>query len=101
MYAVIGSFIVEISHLHNKLKFVTLIANRILLLAKERKFISPYPGSISDKCQMDILTKAFVCCQALSFLGQVIERKIAHLTISLLELNTAVHIACTVVMYGF
>jgi hypothetical protein len=101
MYAVMGGFIVEIGHLHNKLKFATLTTNGILLLAKERKIVLPYPGSISDKCQMDILTKAFVCCQALSFVGQVIERKIAHLTISLLELNVSVHIACTVVMYFF
>lgn len=101
MYAVMGGFIVEIGHLHNKLKFATLNPNGILLLAKEGKFVSPYPGSISSKSQMDILTKAFVCCQALSFLGQVIEPKVAHLTISLLELNTAVHIVGTVVMYAF
>lgn len=101
MYAAMGGFIVEIGHLHNKLKFATLTTNGILLLAKEGKVVLPYPGSISDKSQMDILTKAFVCCQALSFLGQVIERKIAHLTNSLLELNTAVHIGCTVVMYFF
>ena len=101
MYAVMGGFIVEIGHLHNKLKFATLTTNGILLLAKEGKVVVPYPGSISDKSQMDILTKVFVCCQALSFIGQVIERKIAHLTISLLELNTAVHILCTLVMYGF
>jgi hypothetical protein len=101
MYAVMGGFIVEIGHLHNKLKFATLNPNGILLLAKEGKFVSPYPGSISSKSQMDILTKAFLCCQVLSFLGQVIERKVAHLTISLLELNTAVHIVGTVVMYAF
>jgi hypothetical protein len=101
MYAVMGGFIVEIGHLYNKLKFATLTTNGILLLAKEGKVVLPYPGSISDKSQMDILTKAFVCCQALSFIGQVIERKIAHLTISLLELNTAVHIVCTMVMYFF
>jgi hypothetical protein len=101
MYAVMGGFIVEIGHLHNKLKFATLNPSGILLLAKEGKFVSPYPGSISSKSQMDILTKAFLCCQVLSFLGQVIERKVAHLTISLLELNTAVHIVGTVVMSAF
>jgi hypothetical protein len=96
-----GGFIVDISHLHNKLKFATLTTNGILLLAKEKKAVLPYPSSISAKSQMDIITKTFVCCQALSFIGQVIERKIAHLTISLLELNTAIHILCTIVMYGF
>jgi hypothetical protein len=101
MYAVMGGFIVEIGHLHNKLKFATFTTIGILLLAKEGKFVLPYPGCISDKSQMDILTKVFVCCQALSFIGQVIERKIAHLTISLLELNTAVHIFCTMVTYIF
>jgi len=101
MYAVMGGFTVEIGHLHNKLKLATLTTNGILLLAKEGRFVLPYPGCISDKSQMDILTKVFVCCQALSFIGQVIERKIAHLTISVLELNTAIHISCTMVMYFF
>lgn len=99
MYAVMGGFIVDVGSIHNKLKFATLTPDGILLLAKEGKFISAYPGSITAKSQMDFLSKIFVCCQALSFFGQIIERKVAGLIVSLLELNTAVHIGCTVVMY--
>ena len=101
MYAVMGGFIVDIEQLHNKLKFATLTTSGILLFADEGKFVSPYPTSISTKSQTDGLTKAFVCCQVLSFLGQVFDRWRAGLTISLLEWNVSVHIICTVVMYIF
>jgi hypothetical protein len=101
MYAVMGGFTVDIEQLHNKLKFATLTTNGILLLADQGKFVSPYPTSISTKSRTDGLTKALVCCQVFSFLGQVAERWHAGLTVSLLEWNISVHIIYTLVMYIF
>ncbi|KAI5810904.1 hypothetical protein DFH27DRAFT_530179 [Peziza echinospora] len=54
---------------------------------------------INDKSKADLLTKALVCFQASWMVVQAIARKIKHLPLTLLELNTVMHVICALLMY--
>ncbi|KAL5326494.1 hypothetical protein ACEPPN_004180 [Leptodophora sp. 'Broadleaf-Isolate-01'] len=92
MFVVMGGFVVDIEHLHNKLKRATLTTNGILLLAQHGHFFYVEPDAIADKSKANILAKGLPA-------GQAIERKVAGLPISLLEYHTLVHVVCALVMY--
>ena len=46
-----------------------------------------------------MLTKALVCLQACWMLAQALARKVERLPITLLELNTIMHVVCALIMY--
>ena len=54
---------------------------------------------IKDKSKADLLTKTLVCIQASWMLVQAVARKVAGLPITLLELNTIMHVVCALIMY--
>ncbi|RPB21391.1 hypothetical protein L211DRAFT_840815 [Terfezia boudieri ATCC MYA-4762] len=54
---------------------------------------------INDKSKADMLTKTLVCIQACWMLVQAFARKVERLPITLLELNTIMHVVCALMMY--
>ena len=54
---------------------------------------------INDKSKANWLAKSLVCIQAAWMLVQCIARKISGLPITLLELNTVMHVICALLMY--
>ncbi|KAH9209043.1 hypothetical protein DL95DRAFT_310758, partial [Leptodontidium sp. 2 PMI_412] len=99
MFAVMGGFMVDIEHLHNRLKRATLTTNGLLLLAQHGHFFYVEAEAIADKSKANILAKGLVCVQVLWVAGQTIERKAVGLPISILEFHTLVHVVCALVMY--
>lgn len=55
--------------------------------------------SINDKSKADVLTKGLVCIQSMWMLVQAAGRKIEGLPVTLLELNTIMHVVCALAMY--
>ena len=68
---------------------------RLGLLPKMR------PEEIRDKSKADSLAKTLVCLQASWMILQCIERKAQGLPVTLLEVNTLVHVVCALLMYLF
>jgi len=99
-FVVMGGFVVDISHLHNKLTRVTVTTDGILFLASQGHYIRTSTNSIKDKSKVDILAKSIACVQILWVCGQAIERKVAGLPVTLLEIHTIVHVMCALVMYA-
>ncbi|KAK0124612.1 hypothetical protein ONS95_009561 [Cadophora gregata] len=99
MFVVMGGIVVDIEHLHNRLKRATLTTNGLLLLGQHGHFFYVEPDAIADKSKANLLAKGLVCVQVLWVARQTIERKVAGLPISLLEYHTLVHVVCALVMY--
>lgn len=55
--------------------------------------------AIHDKSKADVLAKFLVCVQGLWMLSQALGRKIEGLPLTLLELNTIMHVVCAILMY--
>ncbi|KAI5797328.1 hypothetical protein DFH27DRAFT_483737 [Peziza echinospora] len=54
---------------------------------------------INDKSKADSLSKTLVCMQASWMIIQCIARKVSGLPITLLEINTVMHVVCALIMY--
>lgn len=98
-YVLMGGIAVDLSDLHNTLDKVTLTPDGILYLARHGHFVKISRPEIQDKSKADTLAKALVCVQVLWVVGQAIERKVTGFPITLLEINTIVHVICALVMY--
>lgn len=95
-YAVMGGFAFKMTDSDT----VTL---GVEMLVKEGAMekIRRYPtAAIDDKSKADYLAKVLACFQSSWILLQCLGRKINHLPITLLELNTVVHVLNAVIMYG-
>lgn len=86
--------------------FVPLRYNRLALTPQGVIFLARCghlpdinPDDIRDKSKSDGLAKALVILQASWMLIQTISRKIVHLPVSLLEVNTVAHVFCAFVIY--
>lgn len=99
-FAVMGGFVVDVSHLHNSLTRVTISPKGVTFLAKHGHFLRIPESIIRDKSKADVLAKVFVCVQVSCMLIQTIGRKVAGYPITLLEVHTLVHVACAISMYG-
>lgn len=55
--------------------------------------------AINDKSKADLLAKLLVCIQGIWMLAQALGRKITGLPLTLLELNTIMHVVCALLMY--
>jgi hypothetical protein len=95
-----GGFVVDISHLHNKFTRATITTDGVLFLASQGHFIHQSTNSIRDKSKADFLAEGLVCIQVLWVCGQAIERKVAGLPVTLLEVHTIVHVIFALVMYA-
>ncbi|KAH7418530.1 hypothetical protein BKA64DRAFT_701046 [Cadophora sp. MPI-SDFR-AT-0126] len=58
MFAVMGGFVVDIEHLHNRLKRATLTTNGLLLLAQHGHFFYVEADAIADKSKATYSPKA-------------------------------------------
>lgn len=99
-FAVMGGFVVDVSHLHNSLSRVTISPKGIAFLASHGHFLGIPESTIRDKSKADILAKVLVCVQVAWMLVQTIGRKVVGYPITLLEVHTLVHVACAIAMYG-
>ncbi|MCJ1265909.1 hypothetical protein MMC22_005791 [Lobaria immixta] len=99
-FAVMGGFVVDVSHLHNSLSRVTISPKGIAFLARHGHFLRIPESTIRDKSKADILAKVLVCGQVAWMLVQTIGRKAVGYPITLLEVHTLVHVACAIAMYG-
>ena len=95
-YAIMGGFAVE----STKSFAVTLDMDMLENDATVEK-IRYYPiAKIDDKDKADYLAKVLACVQACWIVLQCLGRKLNGLPITLLELNTVLHVVNAVVMYG-
>lgn len=79
----------------------TLTANGALRLASAGLLPPTTVEQIMDKSKADGLAKVLVCIQALWLVVQCIGRAVQGLPITLLELNTALHVAFALLTYLF
>jgi hypothetical protein len=98
-FVTMGGFALRVDHLHNTLERVTITPQGMLLLASRGHFVCPDTDAINDKSKANLLAKGLAVLQVLWLVGQVIERKVAKLPITLLEVHTLVHVFCALVMY--
>lgn len=62
--------------------------------------LPPIPvETINDKSKADLMAKLLVCVQGSWMLVQALGRKIDGLPLTLLELNTIMHVVCAILMY--
>lgn len=99
-FAVMGGFVIDVSHLHNSLSRVTISPKGVAFLASHGHFLKIPESTIRDKSKADILAKVLVCVQVAWMLVQTIGRKAVGYPITLLEVHTLVHVACAIAMYG-
>lgn len=99
-FALMGGFVIDVSHLHNSLTRLTISPKGIAFLAKHGKFVEIPDSTIRDKSKADTLAKGLVLIQVGWMLVQTVSRRILGYPITLLEIHTLVHVACAVGMYG-
>ena len=95
-----GGFGVDVSHLHASLTRLTISPKGVFFLAKHGHFLDVSVAAIRDKSKADILAKGLVCIQVTWMLVQTIARRLAGYPITLLEVHTLFHVACTIGLYG-
>lgn len=100
-YVVMGGFTVDLSFMHDKLKIVTLSPATLLALGSRGHFFDIESGTIKDKSKADLLAKGLVICQVSWLVIQSIARARAHLSLTILESHTMVHVVCALSMYCF
>jgi len=72
----------------------------ILRLAELKMLPNDIPEKmIEARSKSDWLSKGLICFQVVWMMIQIIARKVGGLPVTLLELNTAVHIGCAIVLY--
>jgi hypothetical protein len=98
-FVTMGGFALRVDHLHNALARVTITPQGMLFLASRGHFVQTDIDVINDKSKANLLAKGLAALQILWLLGQVIERKVAKLPVTLLEVHTLVHVFCALVMY--
>lgn len=108
-YAVMGGFVYDTSDLPDNEQFlpgnrtrVTLAPDAVIYIARLCPWLLPdiSEESIQDKSKANSLAKGVVCVQAFWFILQTIFRLADGLPISLLELSTAAHSLCALLVYA-
>ena len=95
-YAIMGGFAVEGSR-----SFAVTLDMDMLENDAAVEKIRNFPiEKIDDKSKADYLAKVLACAQACWIVLQTLGRKLNDLPITLLELNTVLHVINAVVMYG-
>ncbi|KAL9623894.1 MAG: hypothetical protein Q9160_001886 [Pyrenula sp. 1 TL-2023] len=107
-YVVMGGFVVDITELPDNEKFFPLSRKRLTLTPETLLFLAehepslldiPSEADLRDKSKANGITEMIVCLQATWFLAQFISRLSQGLAASLLELNTAAHALCALLIY--
>ena len=106
LYATMGGFVVDtrdlgLNYLPDGRQRMTLTLYGLEYIAAYAPHLLPdLPESvILDKSKANAFTKLVTCGQAVWFCVQCATRSAQGLSISLLEINTAVHAICTLIMY--
>jgi hypothetical protein len=94
-----GGFAVDTHELDNVIERLTITPSGVFFLLRNGLHCPISTEDIEDKSKADAFTKLLVCVQVLWLLGEVIERKVAGLPLSILELHTLVHVLCALLMY--
>ena len=72
----------------------------LLRLVELKMFPNDIPKRLIDaRSKSDSLGKGLICFQVVWMMIQIIARKVTGLPVTLLELNTAAHIGCTILLY--
>lgn len=90
---------IDVSHLHDRLKKVTLTPNGLLHLAEKGHFICISDADIKDKSKANTLAKGLVFLQITWTILQCLSRKVVGLPLSILEVHILVHAGCALIMY--
>jgi hypothetical protein len=102
-FAVMGGFAVENDYLNENNSKVTIrriiTVDGVLQLARLGLIHSIDPEDINERSKADSIAKMFVLSQITWFGLQVIGRLSSDLPVTPLELHTAIHVACTIIMY--
>ncbi|CAG5137909.1 uncharacterized protein ALTATR162_LOCUS245 [Alternaria atra] len=108
LYATIGGFVVDTrdlgqDYLPEGRQRMTLALGGLAFIAGHDPYLIPNlsVSEITDKSKANMFTKMITCGQALWFGIQYLTRISQGLSISLLEINTAVHAACALALYFF
>jgi len=106
LYSTMGGFVVDtrgtsLNYLPDGRQRMTLTLQGLTFIAEKAPDLLPdLPESaIVDKSKANAFTKLVTCGQAVWFCVQCATRSAQGLSISLLEINTAVHAICTLIMY--
>jgi hypothetical protein len=93
-YAVMGGFSLKTTP-------TTALTTTLDMLVKRGTMekIRQYPTAVDGKSEADLLAKAAACFQAGWMLLQCLGRKLQELPVTLLELNTVVHVLSAIIMY--
>ncbi|KAI1159267.1 hypothetical protein F5B18DRAFT_655854 [Nemania serpens] len=86
-YAAMGGFIVDVSPIHDTLRYMTITPAGLVFLAKHGHFIKHSKESIQDKSKAGILAKVLVCLQVVWLVIQSIGRAVNGLPVALLEIH--------------
>lgn len=97
---VMGGFVADMSHLHNKLSRLTIYPKGIASLARDGHFINIRDAAIKDKSKANTLAKGFVCTQVILMLAQTVGRRVVGYPITLVEVHTLIHVGCAIALYG-
>lgn len=107
-YAVMGGFVIDMRDSPVRKKYFprspkryTLTPDNVLNVAKNQPSVLNIPSKAElwDKSKANGLAKVVVCLQAIWFLAQFISRLSQGLSASLLELTTAAHALCGLLIY--
>ncbi|KIW23015.1 uncharacterized protein PV07_11249 [Cladophialophora immunda] len=101
-YAVMGGITLDVSDIYDNVRFVTLMPEGILLLARATSWthFTVSETTIRDKSKADTLAKALVLTQVLWTIFQSVTRAVLQYPVTALEIHVLVHAACALLMYG-
>jgi hypothetical protein len=72
----------------------------VLLMEKLGRLPDLHKDTIMDKSKTDYVAKAFAIAQGAWFLAHIAARGAIGIPITLLQVNTATHVACSMALYG-
>ncbi|KAL8949030.1 MAG: hypothetical protein Q9222_004826 [Ikaeria aurantiellina] len=98
-YVLMGGLSLNVSHLHDRLKYVLLTHNGVLYLARKGIFFDVSDEDIHDKSKANTLAKGLVLLQITWTILQCLSRKAVGLPLSILEVHILVHAGCALIMY--
>jgi hypothetical protein len=108
LYAMMGGFVVDThdlgyDYLPQERQRMTLTLRGLTFIADYNPDILPdlSVSAIKDKSKASMFTKMITIAQALWFGIQCVTRSTLGLSISILEINTAIHAACALTLYLF
>lgn len=100
-WVVMGGFRVDVSHIdEDGAKSMCVTPDGIIALAWMNMFFELDKELIATRKRANALAKSVVCVEVLWMSLNCIARQATGLPLTLLELHTAVHVVCAVLMYG-